>query len=149
MNEGFQVLTQQLQNLQIDNNPPLNNHLPHNKPPPPRHHPRNRPNHPPPIYEVGSEDDFSNEEPRRRRRRPKSNDNDRGLHLEMPEFEESLNPEDFEDCLNSMERILEFKEYTNEKKCKVIIFKFKKYANIWWKNIRNQREREGKERIRT
>ncbi|GAV80024.1 hypothetical protein CFOL_v3_23486 [Cephalotus follicularis] len=85
------------------------------------------------------------------RRRSKADDNDRGLHLDVPDFEGTKNPNDFVDWLNSMERLFEYKGYTDEKQFKVAILKLKNYASLLWENIRRQRERErdGKERIKT
>ncbi|GAV74177.1 hypothetical protein CFOL_v3_17658 [Cephalotus follicularis] len=93
---------------------------------------------------------MSDEDPRgRMRRRNKADDNDRGLHLDIPDFDGSLNPDDFVDWMNAIERLFDYKDYTEEKKFKVAILKLKKYARLWWENVRNQRVREGKERIRT
>jgi len=44
---------------------------------------------------------------------------------------------------------LEIKKYSDEKDLKVVVLKLKKYASLWYENIKKQRAREGKPRIRT
>ena len=51
--------------------------------------------------------------------------------------------------MQALERFFEIKEYSNEKAFKVIVLKVKKYASLWYENIRKQRAREGKTRMRT
>ncbi|GAV91285.1 hypothetical protein CFOL_v3_34682 [Cephalotus follicularis] len=149
-------MAQQLQNLTLNGNPPPQNHHPQNQsplnqPPPPfRGSQRGRAFHQIPIDVENSDEDMSDEDPRGRiRRRNKADDNDRGLHLDIPDFDGSLNPDDFVDWMNAIERLFDYKDYTEEKKFKFAILELKKYASLLWENVRNQRVREGKERIRT
>ncbi|GAV63788.1 hypothetical protein CFOL_v3_07306, partial [Cephalotus follicularis] len=102
------------------------------------------------IDEEDSDYDISGEYPRGRvRRRNMVDDNDRGLHLDVPDFDGSLNPDNFVDWMNAIERLFNYKVYTEEKKFKIAILKLNKYASFWWENVRNQRFGEGNERIRT
>ena len=48
-----------------------------------------------------------------------------------------------------MERFFEVKEYSDEKAFKVAVLKLKKYASLRYENVKKQRGREGKARIRT
>ena len=48
-----------------------------------------------------------------------------------------------------MERFFEAREYSDEKALKVAVLKLKKYASLWYENVKKQRTREGKTRIRT
>ncbi|XP_031270993.1 uncharacterized protein LOC116129386 [Pistacia vera] len=101
-----------------------------------------------PLYveNLGDSNDSSSEfeVPRRRRF-----DDDKGLKVDLPEFNGSLDLNDFIDWLHEIERVFEFKGYNDEKRCKVDILKFKEYASLWWENTRKKREREGKTRIRS
>jgi len=76
-------------------------------------------------------------------------DHDRDIKVDIPDFYGSLNPEDLLDWLRSIERIFEFKEYPDRKCFKVAIMKFKGYASLWYENLKNQRNREGKEPIKS
>lgn len=101
-----------------------------------------------PLYmeNLGDSNDSSSESEVPRRRKF---DDDRGLKVDLPEFNGSLDPNGFIDWLHEIERVFEFKGYNAEKKCKVAILKFKEYASLWWENTRKKREREGKARIRS
>ncbi|GAV70045.1 hypothetical protein CFOL_v3_13544 [Cephalotus follicularis] len=122
-------LTQQFQNLQVNQN----QHI-HNPPPPRQHQARRNVQNPPHVHELDSNDDESDEGSSGRGRRPWPDDNDRGLQLDVPEFMGNLNLDDFIDWLNAIERVFDYKEYSEEKKCKVAIQKFKKYASLWWES---------------
>ena len=55
----------------------------------------------------------------------------------------------FLDWLITVERIFEFKDYSEERKVKLVLIKLKGYASLWWENLKREREREGRSRIRT
>lgn len=76
-------------------------------------------------------------------------DDDHELKTDIPNFEGNLSPDDFIDWLYSIERVFEYKGYLDEKKCKVVILKFKDYVSLWWDNVTEQKSREGKEKITT
>jgi len=48
-----------------------------------------------------------------------------------------------------LERFFKVREYSDEKAFKVAVLKLKKYASLWYENVKKQRTREGKTRIRT
>ena len=83
------------------------------------------------------------------RRRKRNDNDDRGLKIDLPDFDGNLDPNGLIDWLNEIERVFEFKGYSDEKKCKIAILKFKGYASLWWENVRKKREREGKARVRS
>ncbi|XP_031263538.1 uncharacterized protein LOC116121740 [Pistacia vera] len=93
----------------------------------------------------GSSASSSEFEARRRRRV----DDDKGIKIDLPEFNGSLDPKDFIDWLHEIEWVFEFKNYNDENRCKVAILKFKEYTSLWWENTRKKREREGNTRIRS
>ena len=45
--------------------------------------------------------------------------------------------------------MFDLKEYAEEKKVKLVAFKLKGYASLWWENLKRDRERMGKARIRS
>jgi len=49
----------------------------------------------------------------------------------------------------SFGKFLEIKEYSDEKAFKVAVIKLKKYASLWYENIKKKRGREGKPWIKT
>jgi hypothetical protein len=76
-------------------------------------------------------------------------DDDRGLKLEIPEFDGKHDPDVFLEWLRSVERIFEYKEYTDAKKYKLTTLKFTKFASLWLENLQDQRRRAGKEKIKS
>lgn len=61
----------------------------------------------------------------------------------------SLNPDEFLDWLNEVEPVFEFKEFFDVKKCKVAVPRSSDYASVWWENVRKQRDRERKDKVRS
>ena len=112
----------------------------------PRRHQAIRPHQHGEEVEHGSDSSDSNNVVRRRRR---DDSDDRGVKVDMPDFNGSLDPNVYIDWVNEIERVFEFKGYSDEKKCRVAILKFKGYASLWWENTRKKRERDGKARVRT
>lgn len=60
---------------------------------------------------------------------------DHGLCIDLKEFDGNFNPDEFIDWLNAIIRAFECKKYYDERKCKVVVLKFKDYPSIWWENI--------------
>ncbi|KAK9732699.1 hypothetical protein RND81_04G015800 [Saponaria officinalis] len=73
---------------------------------------------------------------------------DSQVKLDIPDFNGSLNPEELLDWLRSVERVFEYKEYDDVKKFKVATLKFKGYASLWFKGIKQQRAKTGKEPLK-
>jgi len=69
--------------------------------------------------------------------------------VEIPEFESQLNPDDFLDWLNTLERFFEYKDIPDDKKVKLIALKLCTYASIWWNNVLSKRARKAKRKIRS
>jgi uncharacterized NAD(P)/FAD-binding protein YdhS len=65
------------------------------------------------------------------RKSSRSND----TRVEIPDFEGKLQPGEFVDWLQTVERVFEYKEVPEEKKVKIIVVKLKKHASIWWENL--------------
>ena len=60
-----------------------------------------------------------------------------------------MDPDDFLEWLQTVERVFEYKEIPDEQKVKVIALKLRKYASLWWTNLLAKRARQGKGKIRT
>jgi len=84
---------------------------------------------------------------RRTNRRP------REAHLnfkvDIPEFEGKLDPDEFLDWLQTVERVFDFKDIPDEKKVKLVALKLRRYASTWWANIMAKRAKKGKSKIRS
>ena len=60
-----------------------------------------------------------------------------------------MQPEEFVDQLNTVERIFEYGDAPENRKVKLVAIKLKKHASLWWENLIRQREREGRSKIVT
>ena len=86
-------------------------------------------------------------ERRRRVVRPTFNSND--FKVEIPEFEGKLDPDEFHEWLQTVERIFEYKEIPDDRKVKLVALRLRKYASLWWTNLNAKRTRERKSKINT
>jgi len=88
--------------------------------------------HKPSEEEDESHPDPSEEEEERRpRRRSRVRQQTMDFRVESLEFDEHLNPDDFLDWLNAVERLFKFKEVPDDKRAKLLALKLRKYASIW------------------
>ncbi|CAB4291989.1 unnamed protein product [Prunus armeniaca] len=53
------------------------------------------------------------------------------MKVDLPEFEGKMQPDDFVDWLNTVERIFDYKEVPDEKKVKIVAIKLKRNASAW------------------
>ena len=67
-----------------------------------------------------------------RRTWPTFNSNE--FKVEIPEFEGKLDPDEFIEWLQTVERIFKFKEIPEDKKVKIVALRLRKYASLWWTN---------------
>ena len=93
-----------------------------------------------------SSDSSMRSNPRRGGRRPPM-DYFRDIKVEPPDFNGNLNPDEFLEWVQAMDRIFEAKCYNDEKSFKVASLKLTRYASLWFENIKKQRAREGKRKI--
>ena len=82
-------------------------------------------------------------------RRPQSQHRFNDFRVDIPEFEGKLQPDEFVDWLQTVERVFDFKDIPDEQKVKLVAIKLKKHASIWWENLKKKRAREGKSKIKT
>jgi len=90
-------------------------------------------------------DSSSSRSSRSHRRQTRTSD----IKVDIPDFEGKLQPDEFVDWLQIVERVFEYKEVLEEQKVKTVAVKLKKHASIWWENLKREREREGKSKIKT
>ncbi|KAJ4882113.1 hypothetical protein Rs2_39168 [Raphanus sativus] len=67
----------------------------------------------------------------------------------IPEFNGSLNPEDFIDWINVTEEILEFRQVPEDVRVSLVATRFKGRAMAWWQQLKDSRRQENKPRIST
>ncbi|KAI9107439.1 hypothetical protein K1719_021476 [Acacia pycnantha] len=89
----------------------------------------------------------SNESIPHDRRRRKFQDDFRDVKIEHPEFDGSLNPDIYLNWVRSIERTFEAKDFDDENCFKISSIKLKKYASIWFKNLKM--DREGKRMLKS
>ena len=66
---------------------------------------------------------------RRTPRRPREAHFD--FKVDIPEFVGKLDPDEFLDWLQTVERVFDFKDIPDEKKVKLIALKLRRYASTW------------------
>ena len=71
------------------------------------------------------------------------------FRVDIPEFEGQLDPDQFIDWLQTVERVFEYKDVPDDKKVKLVALKLRRYASVWWQNVISSRVRKGKGKIRT
>ena len=104
------------------------------------------------LSEAESQHSVNEEEDprtRARARRSTFNFNSNEFRVDIPEFEGKLDPEEFLDWLNTVERVFDYKDVPEDKKVKLVALKLRKYVSLWWTNLCAKRVRNRKEKIRT
>jgi len=71
------------------------------------------------------------------------------FRVQISEFKRKLDIDEFLEWLHMVERIFDHKDVLEEKKVKLIAFKLRKYASLWWTNLCVKRVRNLKEKIKT
>jgi len=69
--------------------------------------------------------------------------------LEISKFKGQLNPAEFIDWMNTVDRVFEYKDVRDDEMVKLVALKLHKYAFIWCTNILSKRVRKGKGKIRS
>ena len=71
------------------------------------------------------------------------------MEFDLVDLKGTWNSDVYLEWIQTMERFLEVKGYSDEKSFKIAILKLKKYASLWYENPERQWAREGKPRIHT
>ena len=66
------------------------------------------------------------------------------MRIEIPEFYDSLQPEEFLDWLATIEEILDFKDVPENKRVPLIATRLRGGATAWWQQTKLTRNRLGK-----
>ncbi|KAK9699556.1 hypothetical protein RND81_08G181000 [Saponaria officinalis] len=66
---------------------------------------------------------------------------------ELSEFTGGANPEDYLEWERKIERMFDFKDLNDEKRCKYAILKLGKGASLWFEGLKSKRTRDGKDKI--
>ncbi|VFQ89851.1 unnamed protein product [Cuscuta campestris] len=69
--------------------------------------------------------------------------------VDIPTFDGKNDPDEFPEWLETVERVFDFKDVSDEKNVKIVALKFRKYASTWWTNTGTKRRRNGKEPVST
>ena len=69
--------------------------------------------------------------------------------VDIPEFGGKLDPDEFLDWLQTVERVFDFKDIPDEKKVKLVALKLRRYASAWWANVVGKRDKKGKGQIKS
>jgi len=101
------------------------------------------------VYSHDVDSSSEEEMPRMARGKPRNQVNTNDFRVEVPKFEGKLDPEEFIDWLNTVERVFEYKDIPDDKKVKLVALRLRKYACLWWTNFNAKRLRERKARIHT
>ncbi|VFQ86011.1 unnamed protein product [Cuscuta campestris] len=80
--------------------------------------------------------------------KPKANEGS-DFKVDIPTFEGKNDPDEFLEWLETVERVFDFKDVSDEKKVKIVALKFRKYASTWWTNTCTKRRRNDKEPVST
>ncbi|XP_057994322.1 uncharacterized protein LOC131174583 [Hevea brasiliensis] len=65
------------------------------------------------------------------------------IKMKIPTFRGTCSPEEYLEWVQRVDKIFEYQEYSEAKKCKLAAIEFVDYANLWWVNIKAQRCRDG------
>lgn len=75
------------------------------------------------------------ERPPNHRRQQNSTSN---IKMRIPQFKGTSSLKEYLEWVQRFEKVFECNEYSEEKKCQLVVLKFTNYANLWWENLKAQ-----------
>ncbi|VFQ89740.1 unnamed protein product [Cuscuta campestris] len=93
------------------------------------------------LQDSEDEEEASSSNTMRARAHEKSHSD---FKVDIPIFEGKNDPDEFLEWLETVERVFDFKEVSDDKKVKIVALKFRKYASTWWTNTCTKRIRSEK-----
>ncbi|XP_070038225.1 uncharacterized protein [Nicotiana tomentosiformis] len=77
-------------------------------------------------------------------RRPHNKNQERyqrdDIKHEIPEYDGKSQGDEFIDWLITIERVFDYKEYSDEKNVKLVAINLRGYASLWWENLKREQE---------
>ncbi|VFQ86920.1 unnamed protein product [Cuscuta campestris] len=93
------------------------------------------------LQDSEDEEEASSSNTMRARAHEKSHSD---FKVDIPIFVGKNDPDEFLEWLETVERVFDFKEVSDDKKVKIVALKFRKYASTWWTNTCTKRIRSEK-----
>ena len=69
--------------------------------------------------------------------------------VEVVPYDGKLDTNAVMDWISDMEKFFEYENTPNNRKVKIAVTKLKGHASLWWEHLQTDRQRRGKEKIRT
>nr|KAJ0219425.1 hypothetical protein LSAT_V11C300109970 [Lactuca sativa] len=67
-----------------------------------------------------------------------------GIKIKVPEFDGMNDPNVFLDWLQIVERVFDLRDVPEDVKVKLVALKLRKYASLWWENMKKKRAQKRK-----
>lgn len=67
-----------------------------------------------------------------------------GIKIEVPEFDGRNDPYVFLDWLQTVESVFDLRDVPEDVKVKLVALKLRKYASLWWENMKKKRAQKRK-----
>ncbi|KAF2318304.1 hypothetical protein GH714_004713 [Hevea brasiliensis] len=71
------------------------------------------------------------------------------IKMKIPTFRGTSSPEEYLEWIQRVDKIFEYQEYSEAKKCKLAAIEFVDYASLWWENVKAQRHRNRLDDVQT
>ncbi|KAD5961404.1 hypothetical protein E3N88_12877 [Mikania micrantha] len=72
-----------------------------------------------------------------------------GVKVDILDFYAKAQPDEFIDCLHTVERVFDLRVIPDKYKVKLVAIKLRKYASIWWEHVKKKRAQEGRSKVTT
>ena len=69
--------------------------------------------------------------------------------IEVVPYDENLDTNAMLDWISDMENFFEYENTPDNRKVKIAVTRLKGHASLWWEHLQTDRQRRGKENIRT